>query len=35
MGKNYEHLSIEERALIQATLETRCKLRVILARPPA
>ena len=29
MGKNYEHLSIEERALIQAKLETGCKLRAI------
>ena len=29
MGKRYEHLSIEERALIQAKLETGCTLRAI------
>ncbi len=29
MEKKYEHLSIEERALIQAKLETGCTLRAI------
>ena len=29
MGKNYEHLSVEERALIQCKLEQGCKLRAI------
>lgn len=29
MGKNYEHLSVEERALIQCKLELGCKLRAI------
>jgi IS30 family transposase len=29
MGKNYEHLSVEERALIQSKLELGCKLRAI------
>ena len=29
MAKNYEHLSDMERALIQAKLETGCKLRAI------
>ena len=29
MAKNYEHLSVMERALIQAKLETRCKVRAI------
>ena len=29
MGKNYQHLSVEERALIQCKLEQGCKLRAI------
>ena len=29
MGKNYEHLSVEERALIQSKLKLGCKLRAI------
>ena len=27
MGKKYDHLSVEERALIQAKLECRCSVR--------
>ena len=29
MGKKYDHLSVEERALIQAKLECRCSVRAI------